>query len=75
MTIALNWHNPPTAIAIVALQEVGLVCGGSKDIVAQILYWLATIGRAHTVATTAKEKPLPPLHHWLASYRLARLSR
>lgn len=55
MTIALNWHNPPTAIAIVALQEVGLVCGGSKDIVAQILYWLATIGRAHTVATTAKE--------------------
>ena len=52
MTIALNRHYPPTAISIVALQKVGLVSGGCKYIVAQILYWLATIGRAHTITAT-----------------------
>lgn len=55
MTIALNRYYPPTTIAIIALQEVGLVCGGCKNIVAQVLYRFAAIGRAHTVATTAKE--------------------
>ena len=73
MTIALYWYYPPAAITIVALQKVGLVSGGCKYIVAQILYGLATIGAYSRFY--GLEKPLQPPHRWLVSYRSVRLSR
>ena len=53
MSIAIYCDNPPTAVPVVTLEEIGLVGGGSKDIVTQKLNYFAPIGRSHGIASAA----------------------
>ena len=52
MPIAIHCDYPPTAVPIVALKEIGLVGGGSKDIVPQKLNYFTPVGGSHGIAPT-----------------------
>ena len=55
MTVAFDRNYPPTAVAVVSLQEVCLIGSSRKDIVPHKLHNLMSVCWVHIVAATAQK--------------------